>query len=118
MLAVTALACVGYGSVFLAVGLLFRNPIIPIAMILLWEGVNPFLPAALKKISMIYYLQSLCPVAAAPGQDVPGLVHLLISPVQPATKSMAVLSIVILTCVVLVVAARLSRRMEINYSTE
>ena len=28
-LVVTALACVGYGSVFLAVGLLFRNPIIP-----------------------------------------------------------------------------------------
>ena len=117
-LAVTALACVGYGSVFLAVGLLFRNPIIPVAVVLLWEGVNPFLPAALKKISMIYYLQSLCPVAATPGQDVPGLVHLLISPVQPAAKSTAVLSIVILTCVVLVVAARLSRRMEINYSTE
>jgi hypothetical protein len=117
-LAVTALACVGYGSVFLAVGLLFRNPIIPIAVVLLWEGVNPFLPAALKKISMIYYLQSLCPEAAAPGQDMPGLVHLLIAPVQPATKSVAVLSIVILTCAVLVVAARLSRRMEINYSTE
>jgi hypothetical protein len=49
---------------------------------------------------------------------VPDLVHLLISPVQPATKSMSVLSIVILTCVVLVVAARLSRRMEINYGTE
>jgi hypothetical protein len=117
-LAVTALACVGYGSVFLAIGMLFRNPIIPVTAVLLWEGVNPFLPAALKKISMIYYLQSLCPVGAIPGQDVPPLVRLLISPVQPATKSMAVLSIVILTCVVLVAAARLSRRMEINYSTE
>jgi len=117
-LAITALACVGYGSVFLAVGLLFRNPIIPITTVLLWEGVNPFLPAALKKISMIYYLQSLCPVAAAPGHDVPVLVRLLISPVQPATKPVAVLSIAILTCVVLVVTARLSRRMEINYSTE
>ncbi len=117
-LAVTALACVGYGSVFLAVGLLFRNPIIPIAVVLLWEGVNPFLPAALKKISMIYYLQSLCPVGTIPGQDVSGLVHLLISPVQPATTSLAILGIVVLTCVVLVAAARLSRRMEINYSTE
>jgi hypothetical protein len=117
-LAVTALACVGYGSVFLAVGLLFRNPIIPIAVVLLWEGVNPFLPAALKKISMIYYLQSLCPVVAAPGHDVPGFVHLLIAPVQPATRSMAVLGIVILAGVVLVAAARGSRRMEINYSTE
>jgi len=42
----------------------------------------------------------------------------LISPVQPATKTMALLSIAILTAVVLVVAARLSRRMEINYSTD
>ncbi len=117
-LAVTALACVGYGSVFLAVGLLFRNPIIPTAVVLLWEGINPFLPAALKKISMIYYLQSLCPVAIAPDRDVPGLVHLLIAPVQPATKSVATLSIMLLTCAVLVIAARLSRRMEINYSTE
>jgi ABC-type transport system involved in multi-copper enzyme maturation permease subunit len=117
-LAVTALACVGYGSVFLAVGLLFRNPVIPTAAVLLWESINPFLPAALKKISMIHYLQSLCPVAAARDPEVPGLVHLLIAPVQPATKSMAVLSIVLLTCVVLVVAARLSRKMEINYSTE
>ena len=63
---------------FLAVGLLFRNPIIPIAAVLLWEGVNPFLPAALKKMSMIYYLQSLCPMSVAPGQDVPGLIRLLI----------------------------------------
>jgi hypothetical protein len=117
-LAVTALACVGYGSVFLAVGLLFRNPIIPTAAVLLWEGINPFLPAALKKISMIYYLQSLCPVTPAPDRDVPGFVHLLIAPVQPATRSVAVLSIMLLTGVVLVIAARLSRRMEINYSTE
>lgn len=117
-LAVTALACVGYGSVFLAVGLLFRNPIVPTAVVLLWEGVNPFLPAALKKISMIHYLQSLCPVDATADQNVPGLVHLLIAPVQPASRSMAVLSIMLLTLVVLVIAARLSRRMEINYSTE
>ncbi|UCD49043.1 MAG: ABC transporter permease subunit [Phycisphaerales bacterium] len=117
-LVVTALACVGYGSVFVAVGLLFRNPVVPTAVILLWEGVNPFLPAALKKVSMIYYLQSLCPLTAAPANDVPGFVHLLIAPVQPATRPMAVISIVLLTLVVLVVAARLSRRMEINYSTE
>jgi hypothetical protein len=117
-LAVTALACIGYGSIFVAVGLLFRNPIVPTAVVLLWEGINPFLPGALKKLSMIYYLQSLCPVATAPGQDVPGLVSLLISPVQPATRSVAILSIVILTAVVLVIAARLSRRLEINYGTE
>jgi hypothetical protein len=117
-LAVTALACVGYGSIFVAVGLLFRNPIIPTAIVLLWEGINPFLPAVLKKLSMIYYLQSLCPVATTPEQKMPGLINLLIAPVQPATRSVAILSIVILTTVLLVIAARLSRRMEINYGTE
>ena len=67
-LGVTALACLGYGSVFLAAGLLFRNPIIPAATVLLWESANLFLPAALKKISVIFYLQSLCPVVARAGK--------------------------------------------------
>ena len=117
-MAVTALACMGYGSVFLAVGMLFRNPIIPTAAVLLWEGINPFLPAALKKISMIYYLQSLCPVTATADRDIPPFVRLLIAPVQPATRAVAVLSIMLLTVAVLVIAARLSRKLEINYSTE
>jgi len=115
---VTALACVGYGSVFLAVGLLFRNPIIPTAVVLLWESVNPFLPPALKKISMIFYLQSLCPVAAPPDRDLPPLIHLLISPTQPATQSGAILCIAILTLIVLALAGYLARRLEINYSTD
>ena len=76
-LGVTALACLGYGSVFLAAGLLFRNPIIPAAIVLLWESANPFLPAALKKISVIFYLQSMCPVVARPN-DMPALAALLI----------------------------------------
>jgi hypothetical protein len=35
---VLALGCVGYGSVFLAVGVYVRNPIIPAAVLLIWEG--------------------------------------------------------------------------------
>src|SRR5271165_2778061 len=59
---VTALACIGYGSVFLTAGILVRNPIIPAAVLLVWEAINPFLPAVLKKFSVIYYLKSLCPI--------------------------------------------------------
>ena len=62
--AAAVLGCVGYGSVFLAVGLYFRNPIIPAAVLLAWEGVNGILPHALQKMSILYYLQSLCPVPA------------------------------------------------------
>ena len=35
---ITALACVGYGAVFLIVGLFFRNPIIPAGLIYGWSG--------------------------------------------------------------------------------
>ncbi len=41
---VTGLACIGYGSVFLAAGILIRNPIVPAATILIWEAVES-LPA-------------------------------------------------------------------------
>src|SRR4029077_7827187 len=62
--AAAALGCVGYGSVFLAVVLYVRNPIIPAAVLLAWEGINGILPSALQKMSILYYLQSLCPVPA------------------------------------------------------
>ena len=62
--AAAALGCVGYGSVFLAVGLYVRNPIIPAAVLLGWEAINGILPHALQKMSILYYLQSLCPVPA------------------------------------------------------
>src|SRR5579884_1623853 len=52
-LGVTALACIGYGSLFLAAGLWFRNPIFPAAAVLIWEALNPFLPTVLQKISVI-----------------------------------------------------------------
>ncbi len=116
-LSVTALACVGYGSVFLAVGLLFSNPIIPTAVVLLWESANPFLPPLLKKTSMIYYLQSLCPVTASQ-DNLPSLMGLLISPTQPATTLTAVTCIVLLTLFVLVLASQIARKLEINYSTD
>lgn len=117
-LSIAALACVGYGSVFLAVGLLFRNPIIPTAIVLLWESANPFLPSHLKKTSMIYYLQSLCPVTAPPDKNLPPLINLLIAPTEPATTLTSVTCIVLLTFLVLVVASRLARKLEINYSTD
>lgn len=117
-LGVTALACVGYGSVFLAVGLLFRNPITPAAVVLLWESINPFLPGAIKKISMIYYLQSLCPVTASSDNNLPPLINFLISPAEPPTATVAIAGIFILTLCVMVLAGFLARRLEINYSTD
>ena len=63
----TALAVVGYGAVFVALALAVRNPMLPAAAILGWEWLNPFLPQALQKVSVIHHLQSLCPVPVERG---------------------------------------------------
>jgi hypothetical protein len=116
-LGVTALACLGYGSVFLAAGLLFRNPIVPAAVVLLWESANPFLPAALKKISVIFYLQSMCPVVAK-SNDMSTLTALLISSAEATPAVWAASGLVVVTLVLLAVAARQARKLEINYSSD
>ena len=64
---VAFLACAGYGAVFMLMGILFANPIIPAVLVLGWESLNIFLPATLQKISVIHYLQSICPVPS-PGR--------------------------------------------------
>jgi hypothetical protein len=116
--AAAALACVGYGSVFLAVGLYVRNPIIPAAVLLAWEGVNGILPHALQKMSILYYLQSLCPVPAPMEDDAPALIRLLAAPAAPASRPGAILGLLLLTAFVLWIAGLAVRRMQISYGTE
>jgi hypothetical protein len=117
-LGVTALACLGYGAFFLAAGILFRNPILPAAAILVWEAVNPFLPALLKKFSVIYYLKSLCPVDIPTPPGTPPLLALLVSNPDPVSAPVAILGIVFVSLLVLYVSSFQVRRMEINYTTE
>lgn len=107
-LGVTVLACLGYGSVFLAMGLFFRNPIIPAVVILGWESINFLLPPMLKKISVIHYLESLCPVPVPQGS-----VTIL---ADPASAWVGVPGLLCVTATVLVIASLLIRRMEITYS--
>jgi ABC-type transport system involved in multi-copper enzyme maturation permease subunit len=117
-LGVTALACLGYGSVFLTAGMLFRNPIIPAVVVLQWEFINLFLPGMLKKISVIFYLQSLCPVVAPPDQDLPLPLRLLISSAEPVGAVAAIAGLSVVTLGVLAFAAMQARKLEINYSTD
>jgi hypothetical protein len=116
--AAAALGCVGYGSVFLAVGLYVRNPIIPAAVLLVWEGAAGVLPHVLQKISILYYLQSLCPVPAPVDDDVPMLIRLLAVPAAPVSRPAAILGLLLLSAVVLWIASRAVRRMEISYGAE
>lgn len=110
-LLVTSLACVGYGAVFLAAGILFRNPIVPALAILLWEWINIFLPPVLKKISVIHYLESLCPVSIPPDSGIAILA-------DPASPWVAIPAIVALAGVLVAVAAAKARRLDVLYGVE
>ena len=112
------LGCVGYGSVFLALGLYIRNPIVPAAVLLAWEGVNGILPHVLQKMSILYYLQSLCPVPAPMDDDAPTLIRLLAAPAAPASRPEAILGLLLVTAFVLWIASRAVRRMQISYGSD
>jgi len=116
--AAAVLGCVGYGSVFLALGLYVRNPIVPAAVLLAWEGSNGILPHVLQKMSVLYYLQSLCPVPAPLDGDTPTLMRLLMAPAAPASRPGAILGLLLVTAFVLWVARLAVRRMQITYGTE
>jgi len=115
---VTVLACLGYGAFFLVAGMVFRNPIAPAAIALIWEGINPFLPNILKQISIIYYLKSLCPVDVPVDPGTPPLLALLISNGEPVSAPLAIFGILVVAGVALYISSIQVRRMEVNYTTE
>jgi ABC-type transport system involved in multi-copper enzyme maturation permease subunit len=109
-LVVSMLACLGYGAVFLLVGLYFKNPIVPALGIALWESFNFVLPSVLQKISVIHYLNELCPVPIprSPFAVVTG----------PTSPFISVPGLLMVTCVVLFVVGFKIRRTEITYSAD
>src|SRR5262249_6508107 len=117
-LGVTLLACVGYGAFFLVAGMLFKNPILPTAAILIWEGINPFLPALLKQFSVIYYLKMLCPVNIPTPPGMSPMMSLLISDPNPISPVLAIAGLLIVAAIALYGSSLQVRRMEINYTTE
>jgi ABC-type transport system involved in multi-copper enzyme maturation permease subunit len=107
---VAAMACIGYGAVFLLVGLYFRNPIVPAGLLLGWETINFLLPSFLQKISVVHYLQSLCPVPLPPGP--------LAIITEPTSAWVSVPGFVGLTILVILASAIQVRRLEVTYGTD
>lgn len=54
------------------------------------RSVNGILPHALQKVSILCYLQSLCPDPAAMGADAPTVIQLLASSVSRAVRRMQI----------------------------
>lgn len=107
---ITILACIGYGALFMVIGLFFRNPIIPALLVYGWEWLNFLLPPMLKKISIIHYLHSLVPVPVNEGP--------LAIIGEPTPSWIAISGMLIVTIIVLGLASFKIRRMEIQYGGE
>ena len=108
---VAALACVGYGAVFLMCGLLFKNPMIAAAVVWVWENLNPFLPSVLKKISVIFYLKNLCPVEV----PVPPPLNTMVIEADPTPFWIAVPGLLLLSAILLAYSGLAARQTEISY---
>ncbi|HZJ43945.1 MAG TPA: hypothetical protein VFD63_09270 [Pyrinomonadaceae bacterium] len=107
---ITILACIGYGAFFLVVGLFVRNPIIPAVVLYGWEWLNFLLPPLLKKISVIHYLNSLAPVPVSEG---PFAVV-----AEPTPAWIAIPSMMLVTVIVLAIAGRRIKHMEVRYGSD
>jgi ABC-type transport system involved in multi-copper enzyme maturation permease subunit len=111
---ITMLACVGYGAFFLVVGLFIRNPIIPALLLYGWEWLNFLLPPLLKKFSVIHYLNSLMPVPVSSVITEGPLAVVA----EPTPAWISVPSMLLVTTLVLILAAYRTRHMEIRYGSD
>jgi ABC-type transport system involved in multi-copper enzyme maturation permease subunit len=118
-LGVTFMACVGYGGVFLAIGVVFRSGLIPAALVLGWETINSVLPPVLQRVSVIYYLKSLSPLQASSiTLKHNSLLTLFSLNVPMASGPVSLVALVALTVVLLGFAGWRLREMEIDYGVE
>lgn len=112
-LLVTVLACLGYGSLFLLLGLVARNPILPAVPILIWESMNHILPSSLKFLSVIFYLEPLLPVEVPPEGE---LMAFFAIPADPVATYVALPGLLLVSAIILVAACWRARGTEINYA--
>ena len=109
-LGITLLGCIGYGALFMATGLLFRNPLLPVAFIMGWELMHFVLPPALKLFSVVHYLKGLLPLPLDEGP--------LAIIVTPPPLWISILGILGLAVVASAVTLVVLERFEIRYTEE
>lgn len=107
---IAMLGCIGYGAVFLLMGLFFRNAIVPAAFLWGWELINFVLPPLLKKVSVVHYLQSLYPIPLPEA--------MLAVTATPTPFWISLPGFVVFTALVLAFAGWRAGRMEISYGAD
>jgi ABC-type transport system involved in multi-copper enzyme maturation permease subunit len=109
-LGIIILGCMGYGSLFMATGLLLRNPFIPIVAIAIWEAIHFVLPPSLKIFSVIYYLKGLLPIPLDEGT--------LAVIVAPPPLWVSIFGMLALSTITVSASIFLLKRLQVHYSGE
>jgi len=107
---VVLLACIAYGALFMLIGLIFRNPMIPAIFVLLLESFGYVLPPIFQRMTIGLYLQRFIPLTVAHGPFA-----IMIEP-PSATTSVVVLAFVSGTIIWL--STVILRRTQITYSVD
>jgi ABC-type transport system involved in multi-copper enzyme maturation permease subunit len=113
-LTMTVLACFGYGAIFLALSLIFRNPIIPGAFVFGWESISGALPATLQKLTITFYLKNLAPVEFSGN----GFLRLFTVVAEPVSTYIAIPGLLLFVSCLLFFACWRMRTMQISYSKD
>ncbi len=113
-LGVTLLACLGYGAVFLAIGILFKNPALPGLAVFGLETWSAVLPSWAQRLTVTHYLKPLLPVEA-PAE---GWTAILTVVVEPTPSWLAVMGLLLFAAAALAFAGWRVRRLEIDYSVD
>jgi ABC-type transport system involved in multi-copper enzyme maturation permease subunit len=109
-LVVTMLASIGYGSVFIVAGILFKNPGVPTTILLGWESLSFAFPAMLQNLSLTHHFQSLLPVTIDRG------IFAVLT--EPSSPLISIPAILILTAGTLAIGGWLLSRSQVTYSTD
>ena len=109
-LLILVLACLAYGALFMLAGLYFKNPMIPALIFLGWEMLTPFLPPLLKSLSFVHYLASFAPVPVTLGA------FAILA--RPVSWWVALLALLASSAILVFLASRAARRLEVTYSAE
>ena len=107
---VVLLACIAYGALFMLIGLIFRNPMIPAIFVLLLESFGYVLPPIFQRMTVALYVQRFVPLTVAHGPFA-----IIIEPPSGPT-SIAVLLLVSAAMVWL--STMILRRTQITYSVD
>lgn len=113
-LGVLVLGSIGYGAVFLATNVAFKNPALFAIAFFGWEAINGMLPAALQWLSVTFYLKPLFPMAP----PVVGISGLFTVVVEPIPVWLSVVCVISFSFVAVTLGALRVRTVEIDQAAD